>query len=209
MLHMHVLHMPYATATGTGAGSAHVTIGFDSAAALPAVTAAFAAALPAFASFSVVTFVCYWKYGQKYLNEAILYHVSRKDPRHNFAPNFFSVYLDTAIEDAESDFGAYILSRSLTKAYALASKITQYGLTVLIGIAFAYDLPFAMFAQTFAFVAFNSVITSQYFAWWCALLPISLATFDYSNRDSAARVMSATITWIAVSYTHLTLPTKA
>ena len=149
-----------------------------------------------FTAFAFSTFACYWKYGRAYLNEAILYHFSRKDPRHNFAPNFFSVYLDTAIEDAESDFGAYILSRSLTKAYALASKITQYGLTVLIGIAFAYDLPFAMFAQTFAFVAFNSVITSQYFAWWCALLPISLATFDYSNRDSAARVMSATITWI-------------
>ena len=146
--------------------------------------------------FSVVTFVCYWKYGQKYLNEAILYHVSRKDPRHNFAPNFFSVYLDTTIEDAESGFGTHVLSKSLTKMYAWASKITQYSLTFLIGIAFAYDLPFAMFAQTFAFVAFNSVITSQYFAWWCALLPIGLATSNYSNRDSVARVMSATVTWI-------------
>ncbi len=150
----------------------------------------------AFASFSVVTSVCYWKYGQKYLNEAILYHVSRKDPRHNFAPNFFSVYLDTTIEDAESGFGTYVLSKSLTKMYAWASKITQYSLTFLIGIAFAYDLPFAMFAQTFAFVAFNSVITSQYFSWWCTLLPIGLATSNYSNRDSVARVMSATVTWI-------------
>ena len=149
-----------------------------------------------FTAFAIATAACYWKYGQEYLNEAILYHFSRKDPRHNFAPNFFSVYLDTAIEDAESDFGAYFLSKSLTKAYTVASKITQYGLTVLIGIAFAYDLPFAMFAQTFAFVAFNSVITSQYFAWWCALLPISLATADYSNRDSVARVTSATITWV-------------
>jgi GPI mannosyltransferase 1 subunit M len=151
-------------------------------------------AMISFTTFALATYFCYWKYGREYLDVAILYHFSRKDPRHNFAPNFLSVYLDTALD--ESNYKALIFSKLLTKMYAFASKITQYGLTIYIGHTFAYDLPFAMFAQTFAFVAFNSVITAQYFAWWCALLPISLATSNYASRNSNLRLTSAFVTWI-------------
>ncbi|KAI4323579.1 hypothetical protein L6164_023175 [Bauhinia variegata] len=39
---------------------------------------------------------------------------------------------------------------------------------------FAQDLPFCLFVQTVAFVAFTKVITAQYFVWFFCLLPLIL-----------------------------------
>jgi len=39
------------------------------------------------------------------------------------------------------------------------------------GVAFHYDVFFAIVIQTWAFVAFNKVMTAQYFLWYMSLMP--------------------------------------
>lgn len=90
-----------------------------------------------------------------------MYHLSRVDHRHNFSPYFYPYYL------AHSPAAAFELPssaswfRSLAR-HALAAFLPQ--LVLSIGLGFRYgaeDLPYAWLVQTFAFVTFNKVCTSQ------------------------------------------------
>ncbi|CAI5505679.1 unnamed protein product, partial [Closterium sp. Naga37s-1] len=56
----------------------------------------------------------------------------------------------------------------------ILSFLPQLLLQLTFSKKFYHDLPFCLFAQTFAFVAFNKVITSQYFVWFLFLLPLIL-----------------------------------
>eukprot|EP00798_Chlamydomonas_sp_ICE-L_P030293 gene30293-35281_t len=43
--------------------------------------------------FLLLGWASYGLYGQTFLEEAFLYHLSRRDPRHNFSPYFYPIYL--------------------------------------------------------------------------------------------------------------------
>ncbi|GER26188.1 GPI mannosyltransferase 1 [Striga asiatica] len=58
---------------------------------------------------------------------------------------------------------------------------------------FALDLPFCFFLQTLAFVAFNKVITAQYFVWFFCLLPLIL---PWSNMKLKWRGLACLSLWI-------------
>ena len=101
-------------------------------------------------------------YGRPYVDEALFYHLGRRDPRHNFSAHFLPAYL--TYESPPAGLAAALL--------ALPQWAATLGLAAAPGLA--ADLPAALFAQTLAFVALNRVYTAQYFSWYCVLLPLVL-----------------------------------
>ncbi|CAG8494337.1 3079_t:CDS:2 [Paraglomus brasilianum] len=110
-------------------------------------------------------------YSQDFLRETYFYHVVRKDHRHNFSLWFYYIYLSYT-----EPHGTFL---------GIATFIPQFWLTFLLGAAFGKDLFFACFIQTFAFVTYQKVCTSQYFMWYTCLLPLILPstsiTFKYKG----------------------------
>lgn len=90
----------------------------------------------------------YEMYGQEFLNETYLYHIIRKDHRHNYSIFFYYIYL--SFDQASSN---------LVKLLAF---IPQFGLVGLMGVLLPrINIFLCLFCQTFVFVIFNKVCTAQ------------------------------------------------
>lgn len=140
-------------------------------------------------------------YGNAFLQHTYLYHVTRIDHRHNFSPYNILLYLNS--------------SPSGTAAFRLESLAFIPQLlfsTVLIPLATAKrDLPSTMLAQTFAFVTFNKVCTSQvssivlqtmsapidlyqYFLWYIVFLPFYLPESTLLQKPRLG--LTVTVLWV-------------
>jgi len=113
-----------------------------------------------FTTFAVVTLICYWIYGQPFLSQTYLYHISRKDIRHNFSVYYLMFYLM-----AESDLLPFL---------SLLAFLPQLVLLCKTSFSFFRHPEFVFFINTAVFVTFNKVVTSQYFLWYLCLLPLLL-----------------------------------
>ncbi|CAA0831203.1 GPI mannosyltransferase 1 [Striga hermonthica] len=111
-------------------------------------------------TFFIFTGFFFYLYGWDFLHEALMYHLTRTDPRHNFSIYFYHIYIHY-----EHEFS--ILEK-------LIAFLPQFTVQLVLIFRFALDLPFSFFLQTLAFVAFNKVITAQYFVWFFCLLPLIL-----------------------------------
>ncbi|XP_004346828.1 mannosyltransferase domain-containing protein [Capsaspora owczarzaki ATCC 30864] len=130
-------------------------------------------------------------YGWPFLHETFLYHITRKDHRHNFSPYFYMLYLT----NGESDVFARVVG--------LAAFLPQALLVGIVGVVFHRDLGFCCFLQTFLFVAFNKVCTSQYFVWYVCLLPLAVRSTNLTWKQGAglfALWMAVQGLWLAPAY---------
>ncbi|CAG8566978.1 1756_t:CDS:2 [Acaulospora colombiana] len=108
--------------------------------------------------FFLLNGMMYYTYRQEFIDETYLHHLTRKDPRHNFSIWFYYIYLTFNI--------------SKGSLLGLLPFLPQVGVVSLLGIVFGKDIFFACFIQTFAFVMYNKVCTSQYFMWYICLFPL-------------------------------------
>ncbi|KAI8989678.1 glycosyltransferase family 50 protein [Trametes punicea] len=139
-----------------------------------------------FALISTTTFLAlgaamYAIWGQPFLEESYLYHLTRLDHRHNFSPYFYLVYLTYPSASSPPE---HILWKRLLRS-PLTSFVPQMTLALGTGLLFGRrreDLVFSWFVQTFVFVIFNKVCTSQYFLWYTLFLPLLVPRLSMSSR---------------------------
>ena len=110
-----------------------------------------------FALVSGTTFFClgalfYLLFGYEFLYETYLYHLIRKDNRHNFSVYFYDLYLGFSGSVGPDSAASPRIFGSHTLAF-----LPQFGVALALALRFGKDLPFALAAQTMAFVTFNKV----------------------------------------------------
>lgn len=132
------------------------------------------------------TSFCYYLYGMEYLEESILYHLSRKDTRHNFSLYFYLLYLQPNQPSILLFFPQLVLLIVFSLFYGRKSTLI-----------------FCLFAQTFVFVSYNPVITSQYFIWYLSLLIPCLPSFNLSLFEAGKLIviwLFSQLAWLVPAY---------
>ncbi|KAH6620363.1 PIG-M-domain-containing protein [Boeremia exigua] len=140
-------------------------------------------AVSSFIAFAALNVVMYEMYAWPFLEHSYFYHLTRIDHRHNFSPYNTLLYLKSSPGGSQSTLE---LERLAFVPQLLLSA-------VMIPLALAKkDLAATMLAQTFAFVTFNKVCTSQYFLWYMMFLPYYLPdSILLSSRSAGCTALAA------------------
>ncbi|SOV79192.1 GPI mannosyltransferase I [Plasmodium sp. gorilla clade G3] len=119
--------------------------------------------------FLILNCVFYIIYGYEFLHESYIYHIIRRDHRHNFSLFFYLMYLSV---------------EKNSKIIPLITFVPQIILVALFGFKYSRtNLELSMFLQTISFIAVNKVCTSQYFIWCVPFLPIMLCAITLSKSN--------------------------
>lgn len=136
------------------------------------------------ASLAFLTYTFYLKYGYEFLYETYLYHLIRKDTRHNFSLYFYMQYLSSG--------------EQITLLEKILTFSPQFLILILTAIHFGrhfQTIPFCLFVQSFTMVIFNPVITSQYFVWFISLLPLCWTNL---TRIGIRKAIAYCVLWFVV-----------
>lgn len=125
--------------------------------------------LVSLSTFAALNAAMYLLYGFPFITHTYLHHVTRIDHRHNFSPYNVLLYLTSSSPSPSpllstpqpaSPWDGNVISSIKIESVAFVPQLLLS--TVLIPLVGAKrDLPTTMLAQTFAFVTFNKVCTSQ------------------------------------------------
>ncbi|KAI0550515.1 glycosyltransferase family 50 protein [Xylaria curta] len=151
--------------------------------------------LTSLATFAGLNVVMYLLYGMPFITHTYLHHVTRIDHRHNFSPYNVLLYLTSS--SSSSLLSPHDQQPSTTIGIESVAFVPQLLLsTILIPLVGAKkDLATTMMAQTFAFVAFNKVCTSQYFLWYMVFLPLYLPNSSLLRRPALG--LTALALWVS------------
>ena len=133
-------------------------------------------------TFFGLTAAFYPIYGYEYLYEAYLYHLVRKDHRHNNSVYWYLIY--------------QLFDEPSSTTIGILTFIPQWSLVIVSGSAFYYDLFTAFFVQTWCFIIFNKVMTAQYYMWFQAFAPLILINNDLLKNPVTLGAYVA-VWWIA------------
>lgn len=127
----------------------------------------------------------YQLFGQIFLEECFLYHLRRKDPRHNYSIFWTQTVKDYFVPQTEADFPA------------LGKILLAVRLGTIIFTAFwqRKNLVFALFLQTLVFTTLNTVYTAQYAIWEIQLLPYLLVDSSLFEKGKKAVFWSLIGIW--------------
>lgn len=144
-------------------------------------------------SVFVLTALFYYLYGYKFLYETYVYHLIRKDTRHNFSLFFYLQYLTSGVKN----IGMWQKTLCILPQIILLLVLSvRYGLN-------RFTLHFSLLTQTIVMVAYNSVLTSQYFIWIIGLFPLCLWQLDMTFKNGLFLVVIwfvAQLAWLLPAY---------
>ena len=109
-------------------------------------------------TFLLCTAACASAYGLDFIRNALLYHLTRTDNRHNYSIYWYWIYLD---------YGA-----SHRWLLGLVAFMPQAIMLVVSASLLHGDLALCVVVQTALFVFFNKVFTGQYITWFMCLVPL-------------------------------------
>lgn len=144
--------------------------------------------------------IMYSIYGYEFLYHSYIYHLLRLDHRHNFSIYNISMYYKSASADAVLETGSVVWNyigqlAANTEKIAFVPQLALSAVIVPLLLAQS-DLSTCLFVQTFAFVTFNKVMTSQYFIWFLIFLPHFAANTRMSLKNNTIRVLVIVALWI-------------
>ena len=122
-------------------------------------------------TLALLTGLFYQIYGMEFIEESYLHHITRRDTRHNFSVYFYMLYLTVEEEDIGLNMITFLPQLVLL-------------LTLSVKFSRVRDIPFCVLCQTFVFVIYNKVCTSQYFLWYLAQLSLVLPKLNYSKGEA-------------------------
>jgi GPI mannosyltransferase 1 subunit M len=155
---------------------------------------------PALATFAVLCGASYAAYGHDFLHEAILYHSTRRDPRHNFSPHFLFTYLDTVRLSGTEGAAAVPAWLDPSAGALVCMAATLVGAAAVL----SDNLAAAWTVSTIVFVALNKVSTAQYFVWYMGLAPVLLPVlwrrWGKLQSFATAAWVCTQLVWLGVAY---------
>ncbi|QIW97238.1 hypothetical protein AMS68_002756 [Peltaster fructicola] len=142
-------------------------------------------AIFSFSTFMALNLVMYRFYGMPFIEHSYTYHLTRIDHRHNFSVYNTLLHLNSAYDDT---------SRLRAESLAFIPQMLLSVVAIPLLLA-KKDLAGTMLAQTFAFVTFNKVCTSQYFLWYMVFLPFYLPSSTFLEKPRLGAIAAAL--WVA------------
>ncbi|QEU60715.1 Gpi14 [Kluyveromyces lactis] len=143
------------------------------------------------------TYFMYKLYGSEFIEHSYTYHLTRTDHRHNFSIWNLVLLLESA--------GIHLSQSIELSKLAFVPQLTLCAvLPYLLWKSQTFEnLMNVLFLQTYAFVTFNKVCTSQYFIWYLVLSPFYFANTTITWRKGVVCIflwILSQAVWLSQAY---------